>query len=145
MQNGRGHLTELCFEAHYKSALFLLAYTDSELVLRCLYENKSSFRRIRERFLLIYELRECQKAVNFQTEYYGIKRMKIVLNGRKVGNGEEACYDKNVAYFTRRGLTKRTILHELCQNLAYVNEWEMSERREETEANEYARKILKRA
>jgi len=49
------------------------------------------------------------------------------------------------AYFTKRGLTKRTILHELYHHLAYVNEWNMSERREEREADKYARKVLKKA
>jgi hypothetical protein len=43
-------------------------------------------RKIRERFLLIYELEGCQKAVDFLTKYYGVRRMKIKLNGRKVGN-----------------------------------------------------------
>jgi hypothetical protein len=73
------------------------------------------------------------------------KKERIVLNGRKVGNGDEACYDNCVAYFTKRGLTKRTILHELYHHLAHVNEWDMSERREESKANEYSRKVLKRA
>jgi hypothetical protein len=40
-------------------------------------------RRIREKFLIVYELEGCQKAVNFLTEYYGVRRMKIILNGRK--------------------------------------------------------------
>jgi hypothetical protein len=102
-------------------------------------------KRVIEEFLLTYELKGCQKAVDFLTRYYGIRRMKIVLNGRKVGIGDEVCYNRNVAYFTKRGLNKSNILHELYHHLAYVNEWEMSERREETEANEYARKILRRA
>jgi hypothetical protein len=42
-------------------------------------------RKIRERFLLIYELEGCQKAVDFLTKYYRVRRMKIKLNGRKVG------------------------------------------------------------
>jgi hypothetical protein len=99
-------------------------------------------KRICERFLLIYELKGCQKAVDFLTEYYGIRKMRIILNGRKVGNGDEACYDRNVAYFTRKGLTKRTILHELYHHLVYINGLELSERREEIEANGYARMIL---
>jgi len=43
-------------------------------------------RKIRERFLLVYEFEGCQKAVDFLTKYYGVRRMKIKLNGRKVGN-----------------------------------------------------------
>jgi hypothetical protein len=44
-------------------------------------------KRVREEFLITYELEGCQKATDFLTEYYGVRRMKIVLNGRKVGNG----------------------------------------------------------
>jgi hypothetical protein len=36
-------------------------------------------KRVIEKFLLIYELEGYQKAVDFLTEYYGIRRMKIVL------------------------------------------------------------------
>jgi len=47
-------------------------------------------KKIRERFLLIYELEGCQKAVDFLTKYYGVRRMRIVLDGRRVGNGDIA-------------------------------------------------------
>jgi hypothetical protein len=97
---------------------------------------------IRERFQLIYELEGCQKAVNFLTEYYGIRRMKILLNGRKVGNGYIAQYFENKAIFTKRGLKKRTILHELYHHLIYSKNLEMTNRMEENEANDYARKLL---
>jgi hypothetical protein len=80
--------------------------------------------------------------VNFLTKYYGIRRMKIVLNGRKVGNGDIAVYFQNRAYFTKRGLTKRTVLHELYHHLVYVNGLDMSQRKEETAANSYARDFL---
>jgi hypothetical protein len=70
--------------------------------------------------------------------------MKIVLDGRRVGNGDEACYDNCKAYFTKRGLNKSNVLHELYHHLAYVDEWEMSERREEMEADRYARKVLRK-
>jgi hypothetical protein len=93
---------------------------------------------------LTYVLEDCQRAVNLLTEYYGIRRMRIVLNGRKVGNGGEACYDKNVSYFTKRGLNKSNVLHELYHHLAYVNEWGMSERKEEMEANRYTRNVLRK-
>lgn len=49
-------------------------------------------KKIRDRFLLIYELEGCQKAVDFLTKYYGVRRMKIKLNGRKVGNRWIASY-----------------------------------------------------
>lgn len=47
-------------------------------------------KKIRGRFLLIYELESCQKAVDFLTKYYGVRRMRIVLDGRRVGNGDIA-------------------------------------------------------
>ena len=96
-------------------------------------------KRIRERVLLIYELEGCQKAVDFLTKYYGVRRMKIMLNGRKVGNGDVAVYFDNKAYFTKKGLTKRTVLHELYHHLVYVNGLEMSQRTEEKAASSYAR------
>jgi hypothetical protein len=93
---------------------------------------------------LTYVLEDCQRAVNLLTEYYGIRRMRIVLNGRKVGNGDEACYDNCVAYFTKRGLNKSNVLHELYHHLAYVKNWEMPLRKEEREANIYTRLVLKK-
>jgi hypothetical protein len=101
-------------------------------------------RKVRERFLLIYELEGCQKAVNFLTEYYGVRRMRIVLNGRKVGNGDIAVYFQNRAYFTKRGLTKRTILHELYHHLVYVNGLEISKIKEERTADSFSRDLLGR-
>jgi len=51
---------------------------------------KMPSKEIRGRFLLIYELESCQKAVDFLTKYYGVRRMRIVLDGRRVGNGDIA-------------------------------------------------------
>ena len=101
-------------------------------------------KRIRERFLIIYELEGCQKAVDFLTEHYGVRRMKIILNGRKVGNGNIAIYFQNRAYFTKRGLNKRTVLHELYHHLVYTNGLQMSPRIEEEGASSYAREFLNR-
>jgi len=100
-------------------------------------------KKIRERFLLVYELWGCQKAVDFLTGYYGIRRMMIVLDGRKVGNGDDACYDERVAYFTKRGLNKFNIVHELYHHLVYAKDLDMAIRKEEKEADQFARKILK--
>ena len=99
-------------------------------------------RKIRERFLLVYELDGCQKAVDFLTKYYGVRRMKIMLNGRKVGNGDIAVYFQNRVYFTKRGLSKRTVLHELYHHLVYVNDLDMPTTREEGAADRYARVFL---
>jgi len=75
-------------------------------------------------------------------KYSGVKRMKTKLNGRKVGNRCFASYFQNRAYFTKRGLTKRTVLHELYHHLASVNGLESSKRREEKDANSYVRGFL---
>ncbi len=99
-------------------------------------------KRTREKFFIIYELYGCQKAVNFLTDYYGVRKMKIILNGKKVGNGYIAYYFKNEAFFTKRGLKKRTVLHELYHHLIKENVSEMPIKTEEKEANKYAKEFL---
>ena len=84
-----------------------------------------------EEFYLTYELRGAQKAVDYLSRYYGIRRMRIVVDGRRVGNNNEACYLKYVAYFKKRRLNKNNVLHEFYHHLAYVNELDISETREE--------------
>ena len=101
-------------------------------------------RRIREKFLIIYELEGCRKAVDFLTKYYGVRQMKIKLDGRKVGNGNIAIYFQNSAYFSKRGLKKRTVLHELYHHLAYVNGLDMPKTKEEREANSFAKALLEK-
>jgi hypothetical protein len=100
-------------------------------------------KRIRERFLIIYELEGCQKAVNFLTQYYSVRRMKIILNGRKVGNGYIACYFEKKAYFTKRGLRKRIVLHEFYHHLVEEKGLELADRLEERQAIRYAIQFLK--
>lgn len=110
-------------------------------------------KRVRERFLIIYELQGCKKAIDFLTEYYGIRRMRIVFNWRKVGKRNIALYHKNKAYFTKKGLVplrgahpvggKRTVLHELYHHLVYVKGLELPDQVEENEANTYARTFLR--
>lgn len=99
-------------------------------------------KRVRERFFLVYKLEGCQKAVNYLTEYYGIRRMRIILNGRKVGNGDSAVYFKNKAYFAKRGLNKQNVLHELYHHVADIKRLEMSLAKEEREASKFARAVL---
>jgi len=99
-------------------------------------------KRIRERFLLTYELKGCQKAVDFLTEYYGVRRMKIVLDGRRVSRRWAACYLENRAYFKKKGLKRRLVLHELYHHLAYSKGLDNPIRIEEKEANNYARMFL---
>ena len=100
-------------------------------------------KKVREGFLLVYELDGCQKAVNYLTRYYGARRMRIVLNGRKVGNGDEACYEDYVAYFTKKGLNKFNALHEFYHHLVYSKGLDMAIRIEEKEANFYARNFMR--
>ena len=100
-------------------------------------------KRVRERFLIIYELEGCQKAVNFLTEYYEVRKMRIVLDGKKVGNNYLGSYLKNTARFKKDGLRKRIVLHELYHHLVEVRGLEMTLRIEEKEANNYARHFLR--
>ena len=59
-------------------------------------------KRVREKFLITYELEGCQKAVNFLTEYYGVRKMKIVLEGKKVGKNFLGSYLKNTHISKRK-------------------------------------------
>lgn len=98
-----------------------------------------------ERFLLIYELEGAQKAIDFLTEHYGIRRMKIVLDGksvgRRMGKGFKAYYEDNKAYFSKKGLNKRNVLHEFYHHL--VDCYILDE--EEKLANRFAREVLTKA
>jgi hypothetical protein len=67
--------------------------------------------------------------------------MKVKLDGRKVDSHCIAYYFQNRAY-SRRGLTKRTVLHELYHHLVYVNYIELTPTKEEKAANEYSRKFV---
>jgi hypothetical protein len=86
----------------------------------------------------------CQKAVNYLMEYYGIRRMRVILDGRKVGNGDIAVYFENKTYFTKRGLNRRTVLHELYHHLAYVNGVDLPPRTDKKTANGYPRDFVNR-
>lgn len=103
-------------------------------------------KKVCERFLLIYELEGCQKAVNYLASYYGIRPMKIVLDGKKVGKKSYlGCYDKGKAYLKKKGLNKRIVLHEFYHHIVAVYPLEMTLTEEEKEANRFAREILVRA
>ena len=100
-------------------------------------------KKAREDFRLTYELKGAQKAVDFLSRYYGIRRMKIIVDGRKVGNSDDACYYDYVAYFKKRELNRRNVLHEFFHHLAFLYELDLSDSREEREANRYVRIVLK--
>jgi hypothetical protein len=93
---------------------------------------------IREKILVKYELEGCQKAVNYLTAHYEVRKMKVVLDGRKVGKSCLACYFENHAYFKVEGLNRRIILHELYHHLVESRNLEMPLRTEEKEANYFA-------
>ena len=95
-----------------------------------------------EMFHLTYELKGAQKAVEVITNYYGIPKMKIILNGRRVTRGCECDYFEGIACFTKKGLNKRNVLHELCHHIIENKEIEISLRREEREARAFATGIL---
>ena len=101
-------------------------------------------KKVCEDFRLTYELKGAQKAVDFLSRYYGIRRMRIVVDGRKVGNSYDACYYDYVAYFKKSGLNKGNVLHEFYHHLAYVYELDLSDSREEREANRYAKLVFSR-
>ncbi len=99
-------------------------------------------KRVRKEFLLVYELEGCRKAIALLAEYYGTRKMKIILDGKRVGKGNIACYVVNKAYFTQKGLKKRTVLHEWYHHLVNAKGLEMPDRTEENRANLYARDFL---
>lgn len=99
-------------------------------------------KRIRENFLVIYELKGCQKAVDYLTEYYRVRRMRIILDGRRVPKRCCGVYFENKACFKREGLKRRVILHELFHHLVEAKGLEMPVGKEEKEANTYAKEFL---
>ncbi len=46
--------------------------------------------------------------------------MRVVVDGRRVGNSDDAVYYDYVAYFKKRKLNKRNVLHEFYHHLAFV-------------------------
>jgi hypothetical protein len=103
---------------------------------------KASTEKVREEFLIIYELEGCQKAVNYLTKYYQVRRMKIILDGKRVRKEWFAWYEENQACFKKEGLTKRIVLHELYHHLIEVRNLKMPLRTEEKEATSYARRFF---
>ena len=87
----------------------------------------------------MYELKGAPRAVDFLARYYGVRRMKIVVDGRRVGGKYLAVYEDNVAYFKKHSLKKRIVLHEFYHHLAYNKL--VSSDGEEKKAREYARKM----
>jgi len=102
-------------------------------------------RKVCERFYLTYELKGAQRGADVLTRYYRVRPMKIVLDGRKVSKNYSAEYSRNNSYFTKRGLTKRIVLHELYHHIVEAKGLEMPLTKEEKEANLFVRRVLRRA
>ena len=95
-------------------------------------------KKVREKFYLTYELKGAQKGIDILTKYYQIPKIKIILNGRRVMRGYECDYAEGIACFTKRGLNQRNVLHEFYHHLVDNRGLEMSETKEEREANRFA-------
>ena len=102
-------------------------------------------KKVCEKFHLTYELKGAQKGVDVLTEYYRIPKMKIILDGRKVMKGYPCDYFEGIACFTKKGLNKRNVLHELYHHIANNNGLEISEKKEEIEANRFVRAVTKKS
>jgi hypothetical protein len=68
--------------------------------------------------------------------------MKVVVDGRKVSKGYSAEYLRNNAYFKRREIRKRLVLHELYHHLVEAKGLVMPLHKEERRADEFARKVM---
>ena len=101
-------------------------------------------KKVSEKFYLTYELRGAQKGVDVLTEYYRIPKMKIILDGRKVMKGYPCDYFEDIACFTKKGLNKRNVLHELYHHIVENMGLETPEKKEEQEAERFARRIIKK-
>jgi len=102
-------------------------------------------KKVCEKFNLTYELKGAEKAVQVLTEYYGIPRMKIILNGRRVMRACKCDYFEGIACFTKKGLSKKNVLHELYHHIVENKSLEMSRRKEEREASRFVREITKKS
>jgi hypothetical protein len=58
----------------------------------------------------------------------------MILDGRRVAKDSECDYLDSVARFTKTGLNKQNILHELYHHIIEHLEIEISEKKEEKEA-----------
>jgi len=101
-------------------------------------------KRVCEKFHLTYELKGAEKAVKVLTEFYGIRRMKIIVDGRRVMRACEADYFEGIACFTKKGLNRKNVLHELYHHILESKRIGMSDRKEEEEARRFAREVTKK-
>jgi len=100
-------------------------------------------KRVLERFRLTYELEGAQKGTDVLAHYYRIPKMKIILNGRRVMRGCDCDYFDDVACFTKSGLNRKNVLHELYHHIIDNMGIEISEKKEEKEAERFANRVMK--
>jgi hypothetical protein len=101
-------------------------------------------KRVLERFRLTYELEGAQKGVDVLTKYYRIPKMKLIVNGRRVTRGCDGVYFENIACFTKKGLNRQNVLHELYHHIIDNLRFEIPEQKEEQEACRFARNVIKK-
>ena len=99
-------------------------------------------KRVREKFLITYELYGAQKGVNCLTEYYHIRKMRIVLDGKRTGKSCVAFYENGKATFWKSSLNKQNVIHEFYHHLLFTKGFELQERVEEKEANVYVKSFF---
>ena len=102
-------------------------------------------KKVCKKFHLTYELKGAQKGGDVLTEYYRIPKMKIILDGRKVMKGYVCDYFEGIACFTKKGLNKRNVLHELYHHTVNNKGLEISEKKEEREASRFVREGVKKS
>lgn len=100
-------------------------------------------------FLWLYKYVGMQEACNLLTGYYGIRKMKVVTDSKKVKKkiGRKrwyACYcpDERKAYFKRS--RRRDVLHEMFHHIVEVKKLKM-EKNEDRAADSFTKEILSRA
>ena len=101
-------------------------------------------KKVCEKFHLTYELKGARKGVDVLTEYYGIRRMKIIVDGRRVMRACECDYFEGIACFTKEGLNKRNVLHELYHHIVDSKGIDMLEKKEERMASLFSQEIMKK-
>jgi len=101
-------------------------------------------KKVCEKFHLTYELKGAEIAVKVLTEYYGIPKMKIIMDGRRVMRACEADYYEGIACFTKKGLDKRNVLHELYHHIVEAKGIEMPKMKEERMASLFVREVMRK-
>ena len=100
--------------------------------------------KVCQKFHLTYELKGAEKAVKVLTEFYGIRRMKIIVDGRRVMRACEADYFEGIACFTKKGLNRRNVLHELYHHIIEAKGIKMPQMKEERMASLFVREVIRK-